>query len=159
MENVNGDPIVKIMTLVIQEDRSFHLYVLDKKVPLAEVKLPKVVHDRNLKTVATVLEAVTICQGLNQDSYIQYLERRKGNIYNIQGKLSAYLDETLKNGTTNEDYPQGSTVRASNCSMLIMTGKSTCKNCKAYENPLSTMAKRDKPGTTYCNSNLIDEYL
>ena len=98
-----------------------------------------------------MLEKTAICQGLSKEGYIQYVKRHKGKICNImRKKISAYLDETLEGGMLrNDDYPQGSTVRVTNCSLIVVKEGNMvniCKNCRKYERHLSTMAKRPIPG-------------
>ena len=54
---------------------------------------------KNLQILNGALCKATLCLGLNNEPYMQYLARRKG-VIKQKGKVSAYLDGTFEGGTT-----------------------------------------------------------
>ena len=46
------DPIVKIMSLTIQSDRSYQLYVLGEKASFVDMNLSGIINERNLEIVS-----------------------------------------------------------------------------------------------------------
>ena len=139
------DSLVKVMTLVITQDRTYQLYALGRQTDLTDVPLPSVLTSRNLKIISDALEGVTLCVGLNNERFIDFLARRKGTIQR-GSKISAYLDNTFEGGCVNSNYPQGSTVRSSKCTMVVQSGKRICIECSNYHKNLSTMSSRPIPG-------------
>ena len=74
------DPLVKTTTLTIYKDRTYEVFVLGRRATVEDLGLPQTLNSRNLKTLSDSLANMIICQGLNEDRFLQYLTRRKGSI-------------------------------------------------------------------------------
>ena len=143
------DPLVKIMSLIIQKDRTYEIFVLGRRVNLSQLGLPKIATDRDLIIISSSLEStMKICHGLSNEKFVQYLKRKKGAIKSSKGRLSAYLDTSLEGGIKQDpEYPHSTTIRTTQCTMLVMKNDGdVCKFCTQYARNLKIMANRPTAG-------------
>lgn len=99
---------------------------------------PSVIHSyRDAKRLLEVLTESGICEGNNENDFIELLGSRGGEIKN-HSTVTAYLDKV------------SNTVRHRDCS-LICSGRSKCKVCQKYRNTLRALKSKSLTGSSKCS--------
>ena len=91
------------------------------------------------KQLLEFLTESSICEGNNENDFIELLQSRGGEIKNHL-TVTAYLDKV------------NNTVRHRDCS-LICSGRSNCKVCQKYRNTLRALKSKSSTGRSKCLSS------
>ena len=140
------DPLVKLFTIIIHNDGQLNVFAIGQKANVEDIGLPAVVTEKNVKNICEKMCNITLCEGLNEGCFTEYLQKRKGAIFNKRGHKTAYLDTSIVGQASNSsigNFPVNGTVRSAQCHMVVMpdSQNSICKKCKDYRKSLSVMAK------------------
>ena len=76
-------------------------------------------------TLINLVNKLNICSGHPKSKFVNFLNFRKGKLYNKAGKVSAFVDHYAPVHLNGEIFE--STVRTSQCEMLVH-----CEKCKPY---------------------------
>lgn len=137
-------PLVITHTLLVERDLSWNVFVhghhINRTTSGLLSSIPSHIDSSTLLTLLSILDSASVCPGHPDSKFIEIAKKRKGVFYGQNGEIKASLESSfpvVRNGVT-----YSSTIRASQCEILIKNEKSICETCKAYGSTLRAIYSR-----------------
>ncbi len=87
-----------------------------------------------------MLNELKVCPGHPEDKFVEIIKAKKRGMKKKDGEQAYFVDDYAPVRLNGHMYE--TTIRPSNCEMLVNAIASRCENCNSYRNYLRTLSSR-----------------
>ena len=152
-----GTPVIIFHVLQIRSNLTWELHTVNHLIsPESDLlyKQPTHLTAESAERLIHHINSCHLCTGNSDKQFVELAKQRKGRFLTRTGETIAFLEEDIC-FSIEEEEPQCSTIRHTNCAVLLSTS-GVCSICSNYRNTLRVLLCRHKkkPRSPHPNKNI-----
>ena len=137
-----SNPVFLMFTVVINADHTWQCFAgskaVDVDIALSNINIATIETASDVQDILYALQCYKICPGHPEEKFVSIVLSKKGTIKSRKySEMSSFLDSSLPVLHNGQVFP--STVRSSECAIVIPVSALKCTNCIKYHTVLHSI--------------------